>query len=329
MKMGLVNCCVCGKEYSRPLGRINEANRNGWKPFCSSTCQRNHRYKSKTVACFNCKKDVVVTPAEQKRSKQGKFFCSHHCAAIDRNTGRKRTEKEKKAASDSLTRYYDRVGRKIRTRKSAPIKIKKVKIVIKNTELLVSCPICGKSCKPNRKACSRKCGFVLKLGYSVSKEELDVLFIELKKQTNLSPSSKMVAGKYRSAANKYYGSWNKAMAHFGFELNTQWMIKRNIPCKDGHIANSISEMMVDNWLYENGIEHDRYKVYPNSKCNCDFYLPKTNQWVEYFGLSGQHKAYDKRVKEKIELARVNGLNLVGLYAEDIYPTINIKAKLGL
>ena len=73
-----------------------------------------------------------------------------------------------------------------------------------------------------------------------------------------------------------------------------------------------------------GIPHEREKPYPGpTKMTCDFYLPDSDTWVEYFGLLGQHRDYDQRVEEKRETARSHGLTLVGITPDHIFPHVSL------
>ena len=59
------------------------------------------------------------------------------------------------------------------------------------------------------------------------------------------PTSKMNRRMNRLAIQNY-GSWNNAIKELGYEPHSQKYKKGCFRCKDGHIADSISEMMVDN-----------------------------------------------------------------------------------
>jgi len=121
------------------------------------------------------------------------------------------------------------------------------------------------------------------------------------------------------AAARFFGSWNKTMKSLGIPPNTKWLVRGRIPCKDGHIADSISEKIVDDWLFKHDIDHDRRKQYPEGRYNCDFFLTGSNIWVEYFGLLGDHKDYDATVEIKREMAKRFGFTLLEIVSSDLYP----------
>lgn len=87
-----------------------------------------------------------------------------------------------------------------------------------------------------------------------------------------------------------------------------------------HKADSISEKLVDDWFYLQRIKHERSKRYPEGQYTCDFYLPDTDQWVEYLGLSGESKTYDATTLIKKDMAQRHGLCLVEVFPSMLYPT---------
>ncbi len=73
-------------------------------------------------------------------------------------------------------------------------------------------------------------------------------------------------------------------------------------CKDGHYVRSRAELLIDNWLYSEGIKHSYEKLvsFPNGeKKLCDFYLPDYKIYIEYWGLTEDY--YIERKNDKIKL----------------------------
>ncbi len=86
---------------------------------------------------------------------------------------------------------------------------------------------------------------------------------------------------------------------------------------DGHWVRSIAELMIDNWLYWAGVIHAYEKklrikeeVYP------DFYLPKGNVYIEYWGYDNDPK-YSSRKEAKLEIYTRHELRLIQLTEQDI------------
>lgn len=60
------------------------------------------------------------------------------------------------------------------------------------------------------------------------------------------------------------------------------MYKRRICiARDGHICNSVSELIIDNWLHKHNITHQKEAPYPKGKFVADWAIA-TNTLVEYF-----------------------------------------------
>lgn len=300
--MSEVVCDCCKAVFERPKKRFDEATRNNWKQFCSKTCLSKFRDKRTEKNCGHCGKKIYVSKNSMISSKTGKVFCSRNCSCSSRNIGLKRTHKEKLKISKSLRfKEYDK-----------------------------KCLICGKdfhAINSRHICCSKGCGYIFQFGSSPYTKEDCINKISLYfKENGTIPTSKMDRKLY-SAANRYWGSWNKMIVELGYVPSTQWLSRKNLKCKDGHKADSISEMLVDDWLYEHKISHERFCKYPNSKCNCDFYLNDFNVWLEYFGLKGEHKDYDKKILKKRNLLRKENLVLVELNRNDLYPENRIYEKL--
>lgn len=80
----IINCDFCGKEFEKPINKVNESRKNGWSLYCSPEC----RGKSKKIRCIcsKCGKEVWKTPSEIKKSKTGNVFCSKSCACSYNNS---------------------------------------------------------------------------------------------------------------------------------------------------------------------------------------------------------------------------------------------------
>jgi len=195
---------------------------------------------------------------------------------------------------------------------------------VPKSRLEISCIVCGKIFKQyrNKKCCSSKCGKIYQFGSSpYTKEEMINKIVEISKKINRTPQRRECQRKLSGAAVKFFGSWNKLMEHCGLKPNHSKYQKIRVKCNDGHMADSISEKMVDEWLFENKIKHERSKIYPgnNGMFNCDFYLPDYDIWLEYFGLIGQVEEYDKGVELKRQIAKDNNLNFIEIIPSDLYP----------
>ena len=97
----------------------------------------------------------------------------------------------------------------------------------------------------------------------------------------------------------------------------------------GEVVRSRSEKMIADWFYRNGVRYvyeclafDR-KVALISRP--DFYLPDYALYVEYWGLAGTGKEYDRTTRWKTEQYRRNGVRVVSLYPGEL---TNLDQSLG-
>lgn len=91
-KMIILECAFCTKLFERKEKSVKwrEKNFPGCHHFCSLACAAS-KPGTRTVACFTCGANVVLTPSH-RLSKSGNYFCSRRCAAITNNKIYKRKE---------------------------------------------------------------------------------------------------------------------------------------------------------------------------------------------------------------------------------------------
>lgn len=116
-------------------------------------------------------------------------------------------------------------------------------------------------------------------------------------------------------ARVHFGTWNKAIEAAGFTPNPVMFAKHHI-AKDGHVCDSLAEKIIDDWLFDKKIIHQRNIPYPEGRLTADFKIG--DKMVEYFGLAGEHERYDQLKKLKLEIAEKYSLNLVTIYPENLY-----------
>ncbi|MHA1727675.1 MAG: hypothetical protein ACTSWY_02970 [Promethearchaeota archaeon] len=104
----------------------------------------------------------------------------------------------------------------------------------------------------------------------------------------------------------------------------------NYECIDGHRVRSLSELIIDNCLFRNGISHKNEDIILNNsgkKYKFDWFLPDIDVYLEFFGFSGK-KYHETRI-EKEKFYRKNHLKMIAIEPFDL---INIedglKHKLG-
>jgi hypothetical protein len=122
-----------------------------------------------------------------------------------------------------------------------------------------------------------------------------------------------------------YGNWLNAVIATGY-LGTDKISKNTygyrVIAKDGHICNSLAEKTIDDWFYNNNIEHIKEPKYPQcvidmigSNVKADWLIEDI--FIEYFGLQND-KNYAKKTSSKLLSCELNGIKLLALYPGDEY-----------
>lgn len=288
MDLVKVKCAFCGKQFFREMGRYNEAKKFGWRQFCSRECQDLIRLKRVERECANpnCNNKVFRLLNQFKRSKSNAVFCSCSCAATVNNIGKNRKH--------GLYERLDKI-----------------------------CLICGKRFHSARKYCSKKCYYeFLRFKPKVIKILRKQIIAEINdfyKKNGRIPVKEEYRTNYHHycAARLRFGSWNNAVKAAGFNPNPVLFSEKQI-ANDGHKCDSFSEKVIDDWLYENKIQHKRSVPYPEDKSlTVDFVTEKN--WIEFFGLAGDLKRYDELIKKKFMLSKKHGLPLLAMYPKDLFP----------
>lgn len=129
------------------------------------------------------------------------------------------------------------------------------------------------------------------------------------------------------SVKRQFGSWLNALIQAGLLADDTRPTSRGTHCiaKDGHVCLSLVEKQIDDWLYDQGISHEREPIYPDGKFRADF---KANDiLIEYFGLTGE-TGYDEKTKKKQAICRANGIHLVSIFPKDIVAIDGLDKKLG-
>lgn len=179
------------------------------------------------------------------------------------------------------------------------------------------CQYCGTTVKYKKTYCSPRCWGK---AHELTKEVLIKRLRYLSFQLNRPPTRREC--KHVTACIKQFGSWDKALVAAGLEPNrslNQRMFKRRIcVSKDGHKCDSVSELIIDNWLTKHGIPHRKEQSYPTTKHTTDWALDN-NTYMEYFGLANDSKKYDKEIRRKRQLCEELGIELIEIYSKDLFP----------
>lgn len=285
-----LNCEYCDKKFGRPKGNYDEAVRLGWKQFCSLECQKLSKQRIVVGVCKTC--GVEIIRQKSKVESLEKIFCSHTCSA--RYTNRHRVTKLMIARENR-----------------------------KNTKPICINPNCSKQIGiDNKQFCSPQCRYeackILDEKY-VTKNIDDFV-----KKNGRIPLKQEFVSLY-SRARLAFGTWNKAIIAAGFNPNPV-RFANHFVAKDGHPCDSLSEKIVDDWLSTHKIPHEVKVKYPwNNGMSADFKIGE--YYVEFFGLVGQLKNYDRLMKIKLQKIKEYNLKLISIYLSDIFPKNKLESKL--
>jgi hypothetical protein len=125
-----------------------------------------------------------------------------------------------------------------------------------------------------------------------------------------------------------FGSWLNALIQANVLEDGTRKSGRGIQtiAKDGHICLSLAEKTIDDYLYKNGITHQKEPRYPEGNFRGDFQVG--NVLIEYFGLTGNPE-YDSKTKEKIRLCNKHNITLIALYPADLVSQKKLEDKLSI
>ena len=97
----------------------------------------------------------------------------------------------------------------------------------------------------------------------------------------------------------------------------------------GEVVRSRSEKVIADWFYMNGIRYVyEYPAFDRKGAvisRPDFYLPDYALYVEYWGLAGTRREYDRTTRWKTEQYRKNEVRVVSLYPGEL---TNLDQSLG-
>lgn len=281
------------------------------------------------VKCAFCGKEFFRPRGRFNEAKKfgWKQYCSKECLAKNRTKKRvlfcENCGKLFKRAPNNISphNYCSQSCAAIVNNKKSP----------KRKARMGACLKCGKSFKKRGKLkyCSIKCR--REAEWHTPKEILGIIRDTVQRIERV-PAKRELRG-IDNACRKFFGSWNKAIIAAGFQPNrshNQRMYKcANVKAKDGHLCDSISEALIDNWLRENRITHKKDVFYPGTNYKADWAISmgKNSIFVEYFGLANDSPRYDRAIKRKQKLCQKHNFKLIEIYPQDLYPTKYLDAKL--
>lgn len=125
---------------------------------------------------------------------------------------------------------------------------------------------------------------------------------------------------------KHFGSWNKAIEAAGYRTNPV-LFARKCFAKDGHHCDSLSEKIIDDWLYQRSIPHERSIYYPGQRKFTADFLAADKYWIEFLGLLDGPRSYRGLLLRKEALARKAKIRIIKIYPNDLFPLTGLEGKL--
>jgi len=251
----------------------------------------------------------------EEKKYNWKIYCSLNCRKLSKNK-----QIQIKCGNPHCDKYLFRIpseipanGTNYCSRSCAAIINNRKFPKKKPFKALKTCKACGKEFIDNksRKYCSPNC-YTKRPIFPAEKiiEEIKAFY----KQNERIPFKEEYF--HWKAARFRFGTWNKAILAAGLEPNPVLFAKKHM-AKDGHICDSLSEMIIDNWLFAKKIPHERNFPYLNTKFTADFKV--NNIYIEFFGLHNELKRYDQLMKIKLKIIKDNNIKLIAIYPKDIFP----------
>jgi len=96
---------------------------------------------------------------------------------------------------------------------------------------------------------------------------------------------------------------------------------------DGHFVRSKAEMLIDNWLYMEGIVHAYERKLPiEEEMYCDFYIPTSKVYIEFWGLENEPK-YIQRKRVKKAIYEKYNFKLIELTDKEVFNLDDVLPKM--
>jgi len=175
---------------------------------------------------------------------------------------------------------------------------------------------CGKEIKSRNKYCSIKCQWIVN---GVSDEEYREIIIDrikgFYKVNGRIPFKQEMWGIHKPA-RKIFWTLNNAIIAAGFKPNPVRFANKYI-ANYGHKCDSLAEKIIDDWLFARKIKHQTKILYHRNRMTADFKIGDT--YIEFFGLKGEIKSYDRLIKEKEKLWKEKDLKVIKIYPNDLFP----------
>lgn len=278
------------------------------------------------VNCKNCNKSFPLTLKRYNESiKKGwNFYCRPECLKEFRKTGKflicnnPNCSKKFYRAACFTNSGFNFCSQGCAASVNNRFRKKELSKICAN-------PSCNNKISARNTYCSNKCmGRILRKSKSYYKAKTLSEINDFVQSRGRIPTKVELPSIY-TFARRGFGTWNKAIETAGYRSNPVLFARKQVAL-DGHVCDSFSEMIIDNWLCDYSIPHKINVHYPgNSKLTADFVVG--DFWIEFFGLAGDLIAYDRNVQRKLQIAKDQNLKLIKLYPKDLFPKLTLEEAL--
>ena len=143
--------------------------------------------------------------------------------------------------------------------------------------------------------------------------ELEFYLLKAYKQLGRAPTvedMRELEGFPHSAPYMNRGGWSNWLKRCGIKKTKRYITK------DGHITKSRDELIIDDWLFDNGIVHGYEPKYlGNCRYRADFLVKGI--YYEYCGLAAKFPGYDEKMQKKFKYAKEKGMEVALIHREDL------------
>ena len=129
------------------------------------------------------------------------------------------------------------------------------------------------------------------------------------------------------AVKREFGTWFAVLDEAGLLPDGIRRTARGYQCQaqDGHLCLSLGERTIDDFLHDEGIDHEREPRYPFGRYRADFKVGET--LIEYAGLTGD-KGYDSKLAMKVHRARSLGIEVLVVFPQALHSRSALRRALG-
>ena len=209
------------------------------------------------------------------------MYCSRKCRIKSRTT-----RITLRCDNLSCSRSFDRLQKEFvksfahYCSRSCAVKINNKKFP-KITAQTKPCVVCETLFSGKNKCCSSQCRKVLLRSLVIPKERILSLVHRFYRRYERIPTKNEFY--HSKAARGLFGTWNKAIEASGFTPNPAMVASKHV-AKDGHKCDSLSERIIDDWLFRKKIIHEIHVPYNKDNMSADFKIGQV--LVEFIGLEG-------------------------------------------